>query len=237
MKFRKIVFCFPLLFLQLFICHLQAQETNTAKKPNIILIMADDLGYGDVGFNGNTIIKTPHMDRMAASGMKFTNFYSGGPVCSPTRGTCLTGRHYYRYGIFSANIGHLPTEEVVLPELLKDNGYATGHFGKWHIGTLSKELSSKGASRKPAENYSAPWHHSYDESFVTESSVATWNFSNGNSSKKNPYYYNGKVATENLSGDDSRVVMDRVIPFIEKASQEDKPFLSVIWFHEEHETK
>ena len=90
-------------------------------KPNIILIMADDLGYGDVGFNGNKIIKTPSMDAMSASGMKFTNFYVGGPVCSPTRGTVLTGRHYFRYGIFSANIGHLPKQEIVLPELLKEN--------------------------------------------------------------------------------------------------------------------
>ena len=71
-------------------------------QPNIILIMADDLGYGDVGFNGNPIIKTPHMDALAHDGLIFTNFYAGGPVCSPTRGTVLTGRHYSRYGIFSA---------------------------------------------------------------------------------------------------------------------------------------
>ena len=92
-------------------------------QPNIILIMADDLGYGDVGFNGNTIIKTPHMDALARDGLIFTNFYAGGPVCSPTRGTVLTGRHYSRYGIFSANVGHLPKEEITLQQLLKEQGY------------------------------------------------------------------------------------------------------------------
>ena len=128
-------------------------------QPNIILIMADDLGYGDVGFNGNSIIKTPHMDALAHDGLIFTNFYAGGPVCSPTRGTVLTGRHYSRYGIFSANVGHLPKEEITLQQLLKQEGYITGHFGKWHLGTLNKEISAKGKKRKPIENYAPPWDH------------------------------------------------------------------------------
>ena len=128
-------------------------QTLKGSRPNIILIMADDLGYGDVGFNGNSIIKTPHMDALAHDGLTFTNFYAGGPVCSPTRGTVLTGRHYSRYGIFSANVGHLPKEEITLQQLLKGQGYTTGHFGKWHLGTLNKEISAKGEKRKPSENY------------------------------------------------------------------------------------
>jgi len=204
-------------------------------KPNIILIMADDLGYGDVGFNGNAVIKTPHMDAMANDGLTFTNFYAAGPVCSPTRGTVLTGRHYSRYGIFSANIGHLPTEEITLQQLLKENGYTTGHFGKWHLGTLDKEISAKGAKRKPRLNFAPPWEHNFDESFVTESAVATWNPTIGERYMNNPYYHNGIVATENLSGDDSRIIMDRVLPFIENAVANEQPFLSVIWFHTPHE--
>ena len=214
---------------------LMAGTSFSQNKPNIILIMADDLGYGDVGFNGNEIIKTPAMDKMAASGMKFTNFYAGGPVCSPTRGTVLTGRHYFRYGIFSANIGHMPKQEIVLSEMLKEQGYATGHFGKWHLGTLHKEKSPKGPKRKPLENYSPPSFHSYDESFVTESAVGTWNPTVGGRYIDNPYYYNGVEETENLDGDDSRVIMDRVIPFIEKAAAKKQPFLSVVWFHTPHE--
>ncbi|MDX1682477.1 MAG: sulfatase-like hydrolase/transferase, partial [Phycisphaeraceae bacterium] len=83
----------------------------TASRPNIVLLMADDLGYGDTGFNGNDVIQTPHLDQMARDGTRFTRFMAGGPVCSPTRGTCLTGRHYWRYGITHANRGCLPEEE------------------------------------------------------------------------------------------------------------------------------
>lgn len=200
-------------------------------KPNIILMMADDLGYGDVGFNGNTVIKTPNMDAIANSHLKLTNFYAGAPVCSPTRGTCLTGRHAYRYGIFAANEGHLPAQEVTLAKLLKQYGYTTGHFGKWHIGTLDPNYSTKGDSRDPAANFAPPWQRDYDVSFVTESSVSTWD----PMSEKVPYYYNGVITKENLLGDDSRVMMDRVIPFIENAVLDNQPFLSVIWFHAPHE--
>ena len=94
--------------------------TGETDRPNIILMMADDLGYGDTGFNGNKIIKTPHLDKMAREGVKLTHFYAGGPVCSPTRGTFLTGRHYYRYGIWSANVGHLPKQEITLARMLPE---------------------------------------------------------------------------------------------------------------------
>jgi|TARA_B110000495_G_scaffold187968_1_gene187799 arylsulfatase A-like enzyme len=82
-------------------------------RPNIILLMADDLGDGDTGFTGNTIIiKKPPLDPMAQDGAKLTHFYAGNSACSPTLGTCLTGRHHHRYGIWNANKGHLwlPTE-------------------------------------------------------------------------------------------------------------------------------
>ena len=141
--------------------------------PNIILMMCDDLGYGDVGFNGNEVIKTPNLDRLASNGIRFTRFYAGGPVCSPTRGTCLTGRHYFRYGVTHANRGHLPTQEITLARMLKSFGYATGHFGKWHLGTLDPNYSGK-ANRNPARNYAPPWERDYDETFATEYAVPTW---------------------------------------------------------------
>ena len=114
-----------------------AWASQAAAKTNIILIMADDLGWGDVGFNGNTVIQTPHLDAMAENGLNFSRFYAAAPVCSPTRASCLTGRHPYRCGIPFANSGHLKKEEVTLSETLKEQGYATGHFGKWHLGTLT----------------------------------------------------------------------------------------------------
>jgi arylsulfatase A-like enzyme len=88
------------------------------ERPNIVLLMADDLGWGDPGFNGGTIIGTPNLDAMAASGLKFNRFYSAAPVCSPTRGSCLTGRHPFRYGVRFANGGHMKPEEITLPEIL-----------------------------------------------------------------------------------------------------------------------
>ncbi len=126
---------------------LSGDEIRAPARPNIILAMADDLGWGDPGFNGNTIIKTPHLDAMARASLRFDRFYSGAPVCSPTRGSCLTGRHPYRYGIWSANQGHMRKQEVTLAEVLKTQGYATGHFGKWHLGTLDPARSGKGAAR------------------------------------------------------------------------------------------
>ena len=115
--------------------------------PNIILVMCDDLGWGDTGFNGNQIIKTPNLDMLAAKGITFSRFYSASAVCSPTRGSCLTGRNPYRLGIPNANSGRLKEEEITLPELLKQKGYATGHFGKWHLGTLTTQVKDANRGR------------------------------------------------------------------------------------------
>jgi hypothetical protein len=89
-----------------------ADAAHAGAKPNIILALADDLGWGDPGFNGNKVIQTPHLDAMAQASLRFERFYSGAPVCSPTRGSCLTGRHPYRYGIWSANEGHAGRNHV-----------------------------------------------------------------------------------------------------------------------------
>lgn len=205
-----------------------------SEKLNYVFMMTDDQGYGDTGFNGHKIIKTPHLDQMAKEGAKLTQFYAGGPVCSPTRGTYLTGRHYYRYGIWGANVGHLPKEEITLARVLKQQGYVTGHFGKWHLGTLNKDYSTKGESRKPTENFAPPWERDYDESFVVESSVSTWD----PASEKNPFYINGvpmKGTEESLYGGAARVVVDKAIPFMERAVSEGNPFLAVVWFNAPHE--
>ncbi|UCC98087.1 MAG: sulfatase-like hydrolase/transferase [Phycisphaerales bacterium] len=212
---------------------------DDANKPNIILCMADDLGWGDTGFNGNSIIKTPNLDAMAKAGMRFTRFYCGAPVCSPTRGSCLTGRHPYRYGIFSANAGHMPKEEITLAETLKAQGYATGHFGKWHLGTLTtKEKDSNRGGPKGAKHYSPPWENGFDVCFSTEAKVPTWDpMKSGNTGEAYGTYYwrqDGTKETENLEGDDSRVIMDRAVPFIREAAQAGEPFLAVVWFHTPH---
>lgn len=215
-----------------------AAPASETAHPNIILMMADDLGYGDTGFNGNKIIKTPNLDMLADRGVTLTHFYAGNSVCSPTRATCLTGRHHDRMGIFGANQGHLPEQEITLAKMLKGKGYTTGHFGKWHLGTLSKTSSSKGKKRKPELNYAPPWERDYDVSFVVESAVCTWNPGLGKRAKNNPFYENGVALDgndESLLGGAGRVVGDRVVPFIEKAATAQTPFLAVVWFNAPHE--
>lgn len=224
-----------LLIFLLLISILTYPVCSFADQPNVVLMMCDDLGWGDTGFNGNTIIKTPHLDQIAKEGARLTHFYSIGPVCSPTRASFLTGRHYYRMGIYTANFGHLPGQEHTVARMFKREGYATGHFGKWHLGTLNPKISAKGEMRRPADNFAPPWERDYDASFVTESAVATWNPARGQRAINNPYYENGQVATQNLDGCDSRVLMDRAIPFIQDAVQRSQPFIAVIWFHAPHE--
>ena len=223
------------------------------EKPNIILIMTDDMGWGDVGFNGNTVIQTPNLDELASEGMVFDRFYAGCSVSSPTRASVLTGRNPFRTGVFHANTGILRPEEVTLPELLQQRGYYTGHFGKWHLGTLTHTETDANRGR-PGNTalYNLPREHGYLESFVTESKVPTYDPMKRPANcdgrfwdcldKNDPgvkyatsyWKHNGEKETENLSGDDSRVIMDRVIPFIQKSQEADRPFFSVVWFHTPH---
>jgi len=222
-------------------------------RPNIILCMADDLGWGDVGFNGNTVIQTPNLDAMASAGLRFNRFYAGAPVCSPTRGSALTGRHPNRYGIFSANVGHMRPEELTLAEQLRTLGYRTGHFGKWHLGTLTRtERDSNRGGVKGAAHYSPPWINGFEVCFSTEAKVPTfdpmlkpkgagntwWN-PVAEASASQPYgtaYWDqsGSKVTEGLSGDDSKVIMDRAVPFIRESVLARQPFFAVIWFHAPH---
>ena len=120
------------------------------RPPNVVLVFCDDLGYGDLGCFGHPTIATPNLDRMAAGGTKFTQFYVAAPVCTPSRAALLTGRLPVRTGmagnrrvLFPDSVGGLPQEEVTLPELLKDAGYATGMFGKWHLGHLPQYLPTE----------------------------------------------------------------------------------------------
>ncbi|MEM9324574.1 MAG: sulfatase-like hydrolase/transferase [Bacteroidota bacterium] len=231
--------------------HAQTEESkDDISKPNVILIMADDLGWGDTGYNGHPHIQTPHLDDMASKGITFERFYAAAPVCSPTRGSCLTGRNPFRYGIFSANHGHLPEEEITLAELLRDQGYRTGHFGKWHLGTLTVDTidANRGGREMHRSHYSPPSRHGFDVYFSTESKVPTWDpmltpekQAGGVGSQGFGNYFgtaywdeNGQRVTENLQGDNSRVIMDRVLPFIEESARNNQPFFAVVWFHSPH---
>ena len=127
-----------------------AQDRPT-EKPNFIVLFADDLGYGDLGCYGHPTIRTPHLDRMAAEGMRFTSFYSAAEVCTPSRAALLTGRYPVRSGmasnsrrvLFPNSSGGIPESEITLAEALKDLGYATACIGKWHLGHLPQYLPTR----------------------------------------------------------------------------------------------
>lgn len=231
------------------------------EKPNIILLMADDLGFGDVAYNGNPTVQTPHLDAMAREAVRLDQFYAAFPVCSPTRASCLTGRHPFRYGIEWAGEAPLKREEITIAEALRENGYATGHFGKWHVGGLSKTLKqSEFPGQINPANYSPPWENGFDEAFSAESMVPTYNpvYHVGGAYGDKGYRYlqnepvafnqqtgghrwrasywtgPGQMVDEWLGGYESELAMDRTIDFMERQASSKRPFLALVWFHTPH---
>jgi N-acetylgalactosamine-6-sulfatase len=152
----------------LFIPLLAYPQRPNSERPNIVFVFADDLGWGDLGCYGNPHIHTPSLDRMAQKGMRLTGFYVSSPVCSPSRTAIMTGQFPARHRIHTAigankvhNDGfhqdhYLSPDVVLLTRLLKEGGYRTGHFGKWHLGAIPSAPD--------------PGHYGIDEYYVTNSS-------------------------------------------------------------------
>jgi arylsulfatase A-like enzyme len=141
----------PILLLGCWIIPTGITQAQSNDSPNLVIIFADDLGYGDLGVYGHPTIKTPNLDRMAAEGMKFTQFYAAASVCTPSRAGLLTGRLPVRSGMTSDNrrvlfpdsrLG-IPAEEITMAEALKQQGYATAAIGKWHLGHLPQYLPTE----------------------------------------------------------------------------------------------
>jgi len=188
---------------------ISASGTGFSRKPNIVLCMADDQGWGDMAYNGHPVLKTPNFDAMAASALRFDRFYAAAPVCSPTRGSVMTGRHPNRFGCFKW--GHtLRPQEITIAEALKTAGYVTGHFGKWHLGSVRK-----GSPVNPGAS-------GFDE----------W-FSAPNFFDNDPILSREGVAVQ-TQGESSMVTVDAALEFIGKHSGGPRPFLAVVWFGSPH---
>lgn len=194
----------------------------TTSKPNIIVVMADDMGWGDSATYGHKSIKTPSLDKLAKQGVKFTQAYAAAGVCSPSRSAILTGRTPYRNGVWRHLSGthkaHLRTSEITYPTLFKKAGYTTAHFGKWHL--LSRQQFHK-------EGYPHPDDHGFDYWFATQNNAIP--------SHKNPnnFIRNDKPVGE-LKGYSAPLVADEAIKWIEKERDASKPFVMSVWFHEPH---
>ena len=197
------------LFILLLIAAAALARPLAEERPNFILCMADDQGWGDTGYNGHPLLKTPVMDEMARTGLRFDRFYAAAAVCSPTRGSVMTGRHPNRFGCFAW--GHtLRPQEITIAEALKKAGYTTGHFGKWHIGSVR------------ADGAASPGNSGFDE----------W-FSSPNFYENNPLFsHNGKVIE--TKGESSDVTAGLAMDWIGKVAKGKKPFLAVVWFGNPH---
>ena len=187
-----------------------------ASKPNIVLVMADDMGWGQTGYYNHPALRTPHLDAMAAGGLRFDRFYAGGPVCSPTRATVLTGRTHNRTGVQSHGFA-LRKQEKTLAVALRGAGYATGHFGKWHLNGL----------RGPGvpilrEDTHGPGGFGFDQ----------W-LSVTNFFDKDPVM-SRKGKFEEFTGDSSEVIVAEALNFIGTQAKAEKPSFTVIWYGTPH---
>lgn len=182
---------------------------NAAEKPNIVLVMADDQGWGDMAYNGHPVLKTPNFDESAATGLRFDRFYAAAPVCSPTRASVMAGRHPNRMGVFQWGYPIRP-QEITIAEALQAAGYATGHFGKWHLGSVR--------NASPVH----PGRNGFDE----------W-LSAPNFFDNDPILSRQGTA-EQFQGESSDVTADAAIEWIGRQSKAGKPFLAVVWFGSPH---
>ncbi|MEQ1839791.1 MAG: sulfatase-like hydrolase/transferase [Verrucomicrobiales bacterium] len=179
------------------------------KRPNIILVMTDDQGWGDIGYNGHSALKTPNLDAAAASGLRLDRFYAAAPSCSPTRASVLTGRHPNRMGVFSWGIPIRP-QEITLAEVLKHQGYATGHFGKWHLGAIR------------ADSPVSPGACGFDRW------VSASNYFDLNPEMSDQ----GRVVQ--LKGEGSIATVSTAIQWIREKAAQEAPIFAVIWFGSPH---
>lgn len=199
----------------------QAADPSTARPPNIIVVLVDDLGYGDLGCYGHPTIHSPNIDRFAAESLRFTNCYSAAPNCSPSRTGLMTGRTPHRVGIHNwipyDSPMHVRREEITVATLLRNAGYATCHVGKWHLN-----------GRLTRDDQPQPNDHGFDHWFATQNNALP--------SHRNPdnFVRNGQPVGP-LRGFAAQLVVDEANHWLSELRDLAKPFFLFVCFHEPHE--
>jgi len=211
-KSQRLISTVLLILLAAFDTHVFAES----KRPNIILIMSDDQGWGQVGYMNHPHLKgnTPNLDEMAKTGIRFNRFYAAASVCSPTRASVLTGRSPRRTGVPGLH-KRLCLQEKTLSQALKKAGYATAHFGKWHLNGVQ-------GSAMPIlpDDPNGPKHYGFDEWLSTTNLI-----------EMNPLMtHNGKIL--GLKGESSILMAEAGIKFID--ANKDKPFFALMWYGSPH---
>lgn len=195
---------------------LQTLQAATADRPHIVLVMADDQGWGQTGYYHHPVLKTPNLDAMAEAGLRLDRFYAGAPVCSPTRASVLTGRANDRTGVESHGYG-LRRQEITIAQILRDAGYVTGHFGKWHLNALR----GPGVPILKTDDHN-PGEFGFDE----------W-LSVTNFFDRDPIL-SRRGEFEEFQGDSSEIVVAQALAFIEQQAAKDQPSFTVIWYGTPH---
>jgi arylsulfatase A-like enzyme len=191
-------------------------------KPNFVVFVADDMGWGDSATYGHPLIQTPNLDKLASQGVKFTQCYSAAGVCSPSRSAILTGRTPYRNGVWRHLSGnheaYLRTSEITYPKLLKSMGYETCHVGKWHLNSIQQFNNPE---------YPQPGDHGYDYWMYTHN--------NASPSHKNPdnFVRNGEPVGP-MEGYSAQLVAAEAAHWLKDIHDPEKPFALSVWVHEPH---
>lgn len=192
-------------------CQESKKENHQNELPNLVLLMGDDHGWDETAYNGHPYLHTPVLDEMAAKGLRLDRFYAASPVCSPTRGSVITGRHPNRYGTFTPGFSIRP-EEISIAKIMKDAGYATAHFGKWHLGPVK------------ADSPTNPKAMGFDEYL-----------SHDNFFEMNPHLSRNGAAEQRYEGESSEILIAEAIRFIQISKEKGQPFFVVIWYGSPHE--
>lgn len=189
---------------------------TAAERPNLVLVMADDMGWGQTSYQGHPFLKTPNLDAMAANGLRFDRFYAGAPNCSPTRATVMTGRTNDRTGVQDHGYP-LRLQEQTIAQALRDAGYATGHFGKWHLNGYSGPGAPvlKEDERNPG-------------AFGFETWLSATNFFDRDPLLGSP------GGPREFEGDSSEIIVDEALKFIGQTAKTEKPCFVVIWYGSPH---